>query len=306
MLGTTLRIIAQTERSSSDLFAEAMQLDEEMKRSMSIFDETSLLSRLNSNQTDQVDSHIAYNFRLAQEISQLSNGAYDVTVKPLVDAYGFAAAQREELPCIDSLLQFVGMERVSITPEGQLCKQDARLQLDFNSIAKGYTVDCMARLLESFGVENYLVDVGGEVRCRGVNRQGNAWRIGVERPVDGALYGEATEAVILLHQGAMATSGNYRRYFVDATGRKVGHTLNPRTGESVLSRLLSATVVVEECARADAMATMLMAMGADQALDFAKSHPALAILLILAPDNDSEGFSCYQSPAMEVLLDSAE
>lgn len=302
MLGTTLHIIAQAEAPSSDLFGEAMQLDREMKASMSIFDEESLLSRLNRNETDSMDRHIRYNLTLAREIHELSEGAYDVTVKPLVDAYGFAAADREEQPNIDSLLSFVGMDRLSIDEQGRLRKEDPRVQLDFNSIAKGYTVDCLAALLEARGVENYLVDVGGEVRCCGVNRQGGPWRIGVERPVDGALYGEATEAVILLHEGAMATSGNYRRYFTAADGRKIGHTIDPKSGQSQLSRLLSATVVTAECARADAMATMLMAMGADRAQAFVEAQPELATLLILAPEREGEEFVCLVSPAMEQLM----
>lgn len=302
MLGTTLRIVACTPQSGAELYAMAMAVDDEMKGSMSIFDPSSRLSRLNRGETDTVDRHIVYNLELAREIHTLSEGAYDVTVKPLVEAYGFAGKERTRRPDIDSLLAFVGMEKVSLTPDGRLLKEDGRLQLDFNSIAKGYTVDCLAGELERLGAESYLVDVGGEVRCRGLNRQGGPWRIGVEHPVDGALYGESTEAVIALHEGALATSGNYRRYFTDEAGRKVGHTIDPKSGQSVISRLLSATVVTAECARADAMATMLMALGADRALAYLEEHPDEAILLILAPEREGDGMSCRMSPAMEKLV----
>lgn len=302
MLGTTLRIIACSSQPGSELYALAAATDAEMKQSMSIFDPSSLLSRLNRGECDSVDRHIAYNLSLAREIHALSEGAYDVTVKPLVEAYGFAGRERTARPNIDSLLHFVGMELVTLTPDGRLLKRDPRLQLDFNSIAKGYTVDCLARELERRGVEHYLVDVGGEVRCRGCNRQGGPWRIGVERPVDGALYGESTEAIICLEEGALATSGNYRRYFTDEAGRKVGHTFDPKSGESVLSHLLSATVVMPECARADAMATMLMAMGDERAVAYLEGHPDEAILLILAPKTEDEGMRCVMSPAMQRLM----
>lgn len=305
MLGTTLRLVAQSPVPASELYDRAMAVDLEMKRSMSIFDEGSLLSRLNRSETDSVDGHIAYNLRLASEISALSGGAYDVTVGPLVKAWGFAGRQREAEPNLDSLLRFVGSEKVALCErEGRLTlwKADPRVELDFNSIAKGYTVDLVSEELLSRGVENFLVDIGGEVRCQGVNSKGMPWRIGIERPVDGAPLGESCELRIALGEGALATSGNYRRYFVDDAGRKVAHTIDPRTGESVLSRLLSATVVADECARADAMATMFMALGADEALRLLGEHPEWPVLLILAPEGEGDSLTTHLSPAMERLV----
>ncbi len=178
---------------------------------MSIFDEGSLLSRLNRNETDSVDEHIVRNWTLAREIGALSGGRYDVTVKPLVDAWGFAGRERTAAPNLDSLLEFVGSDKVSVR-DGRLVKSDPRVQLDFNSVAKGYTVDRVALLLEEYGAENYLVDIGGEVRCRGVNPHGDPWRIGIERPVDGIAYGQTSEVRVALSGGSLATSGNYRRF----------------------------------------------------------------------------------------------
>lgn len=304
MLGTTLHLSAQTPIATEELFAAAMDIDSEMKRSMSVFDKGSLLSRLNRSETDSVDRHIAYNFRLSREISLLSGGAYDVTVGPLVKAWGFAGKAADTSPNLDSLLQFVGGDKVALCErEGRLTlwKADPRVELDFNSIAKGYTVDLLAQELRARGVENYLVDIGGEVRCRGVNRQGKPWRIGIERPVDGAPLGESYEMRIALREGALATSGNYRRYFIDPAGRKVAHTIDPRTGESVVSALLSATVVADECARADAMATMLMALGADAALALVAQHPEWPVLLILASDEGAV-LRTHLTPAMEQLI----
>lgn len=301
MLGTTFHLVAEVEKGlAPTLYEEVMAIDRAMKESMSIFDEESRLSRLNSNRTDTVDRHIAYNLSLAHEISVLSAGAYDVTVKPLVEAWGFAGRERTGRPNVDSLLAFVGYEKVWLEGD-RLMKADPRVQLDFNSIAKGYTVDQVVALLEQRGAMNFLVEIGGEVRCKGKNRQGNPWRIGIEQPEEGLPHGAATQARIALEQGALATSGNYRRFFVDEQGRRVAHTIDPKRGESTLSRLLSATVVAENCARADAMATMFMALGADAALALAEQHPEWPLLFILSSEQ-GEGYDCYCSEAMQQLI----
>ncbi len=305
MLGTSLRMIVRTTDSGATLYESAMQIDRTMKNSMSIFDEGSLLSRLNRNETDSVDRHIIRNLTLAQEIAAWSGGYYDVTVGPLVRAWGFAGKDKEAEPNLDSLLEFVGGDKVALrNEEGRitLWKADPRVQLDFNSIAKGYTVDLLTEELQRRGVKDFLVDIGGEVRCCGVNSAGNPWRIGIERPIEGALPGESCEMRIALNCGALATSGNYRRYFVDPSGRKVAHTIDPHTGRSVLSRLLSATVSAETCARADAMATMFMALGAEKALQLMEAHPEWAVLLILAPEKEGEAMECRLTPAMQRLV----
>lgn len=301
MLGTTFRVTARIGGvSAGDLYRRILSVDSAMKRSMSIFDENSLLSRLNRNETDSVDEHIVRNWTLAREIGALSGGRYDVTVKPLVDAWGFAGRERTADPNLDSLLAFVGSDKAAIRG-GRLVKSDPRVQIDFNSIAKGYTVDRVAALLEELGAADYLVDIGGEVRCRGVNPHGSPWRIGIERPLDGVAYGQTSEVRVALTDGSLATSGNYRRFFIDADGNKVAHTIDPRTGRSVVSRLLSATVAADDCARADALATMYMALGAEEALRAVEAQPDAKVLFILAAD-DGEGFEIFVSPAMKGLI----
>lgn len=301
MLGTTLHVVADVRNTTSqELYRAIMELDREAKSSMSIFDEGSLLSRLNRNETDTVDRHIAFNLRLADSIGALSDGRYDVTVKPLVEAWGFAGKEAQADPNIDSILCFVGREKVRIKGN-RLVKEDPRVQLDFNSVAKGYTVDLLADLVERFGAENYIVDIGGEVRCRGVNRQGQPWRIGVETPFDGNMTdGEYLQRRIRLSEGGLATSGNYRRFYLDADGNKVAHTLDPRTGRSVVSRLLSVTVVAPTCAEADALGTMFLALGADDALALAGRMPEVKVYFILA--GSGETYEEYVSPAMQSLL----
>ncbi len=301
MLGTTLHISADVRNiTQQELYRAVMEVDREAKASMSIFAPSSLLSRLNRNETDSTDRHIAFCFHLADSIGALSNGSYDVTVKPLVEALGFAGKKRIENPNIDSLLTFVGREKVRIE-NGRLIKSDPRVQLDFNSIAKGYTVDLLAQLVEQFGAKNYLIDIGGEIRCQGVNARGEGWRVGIETPFDGNMTnGEYLQKRIQLSEGALATSGNYRRFYLDADGRKVAHTIDPRTGRSVISRLLSATVVAPTCAEADALGTMFMAMGADAAIDAARRMPQIGVYFILAGENDT--FEEYISPAMSKLV----
>ena len=301
MLGTTLHVVADVQGTSpQELYAAVMALDREAKASMSIFDPASLLSRLNRNQTDSVDRHIAFNLRLADSISSLSDGRYDVTVKPLVEAWGFAGRERVENPNVDSILEFVGREKVRVEG-GRLVKDDPRVQLDFNSVAKGYTVDLLAGLVEKYEAENYIVDIGGEVRCRGLNRQGRAWRIGVETPFDGNMSdGEYLQKRIQMTGGGLATSGNYRRFYLDGEGNKVAHTIDPRTGRSALSRLLSVTVAAPTCAEADALGTMFLAMGADDALAAVERMPGVKAYFILAGDGGE--YEEYVSPAMEALI----
>ena len=297
MLGTTLSVIADAPHTQGELYAACMQIDREAKQSMSIFDPASLLSRINRGETDSLDRHIVRNLLLADSISRLSEGAYDITVAPLVKAWGFAGKQAETAPNIDSILTFVGYQKIRIC-DGRLLKEDPRMAIDLNSIAKGYTVDLVAEWLEKEGVTNYLVDIGGEVRCRGVNRQGKAWRIGIETPFDGNMSnGDYISRRISLHEGALATSGNYRRFYLDSEGRKVAHTIDPRTGHSRLSTLLSATVIAPTCAEADALCTMLMALGDEAARTFCEQHPEFPVCLLFA-GTESE-YAEYLSPAMQ-------
>jgi thiamine biosynthesis lipoprotein len=246
------------------------EVDQQAKASMSIFDTNSLLSRINNNDTDIIDEHIAYNITLAQSFSELSRGAYDITIKPLTDAWGFGRELKEESEVnTDSLLMFVGYDKLRLEGD-RVIKSDPRLQIDLNSIAKGYVVDMVAKRLEEFDIDSYMVNIGGEVRCKGFNPRGELWSIGIETPYDGNMAMDSFEKIIYLNDAAVATSGNYRRFYITENGEKVTHTLDPRTGYSVVSSLLSATVVAQECAVADAAATMFMALGSDEALTLAK------------------------------------
>lgn len=299
MLGTTMRITSDSPISEQELLTRAMELDSTLKAEMSIFDDSSLLSRINRGEESRLTEALIYNISLADSISRLSDGVYDITVMPLVRAWGFAREDAQSSPNIDSLLEFVGYEKIRVEGDS-LVRSDQRVQIDLNSIAKGYGVDCLARLVEASGAENYLVDIGGEIMCRGVNRAGNPWRIGIETPFDGNISnGDYLQARISIGGDrpltAMATSGNYRRYYLTDSGEKVAHTINPKTGESITSTLLSVTVIAHSCAEADAIATMLLAMGDKGAVDMLTSLDGVEGYLIFG---SADGYSHYITDGM--------
>ncbi len=288
MLGTTFHVVARTDAPTDRLYAGLMRIDAEVKSSMSIFDAESLLSRVNAGLTDSLDAHIVRNIAVAGEINRISGGAYDITVKPLTEAYGFAAKGKIEHPNIDSLMQFVGFGKFRV--EGcRIVKDDPRVQLDLNSIAKGYTVDLAAAFLESEGCTDYIVEIGGEIRAKGVNAKGNKWRVAVDSPFDGNdSPGEFRQTIVEVTDSAMATSGNYRRFYTDSEGRRIAHTIDPHTGHSVCSRLLSATVIAHDCITADALGTMFMAMGDERAVATAREmRDSVKVYFILAPEPDA-------------------
>lgn len=269
-LGTFVQVKCNTTLSPTDIASIIEEVDTQAKASMSIFDSNSLLSQINRNETEVVDEHIAYNINLARRFSEISRGAYDITIKPLTDAWGFGRERSKgEDINVDSLLEFVGYEKLSLEGD-RLIKSDDRIQVDLNSIAKGYVVDMVAERLEELAIADYMVNIGGEVRCKGHNPRQEMWSIGIETPYDGNMAMDSFEKIIYIEDAAVATSGNYRRFYITESGEKVTHTLDPRTGYSVVSSLLSATVVAEECAVADAAATMFMALGSDEALEVAK------------------------------------
>lgn len=270
-LGTFVQVKCSPTITKTELYDLVRDIDAEAKESMSIFEQGSQLSKINRNECDSLDSHIATNLALAKRYYELSNGYYDVTVKPLTSAWGFATkGEKCNNPNIDSLLEFVGFDKIAIN-NCRITKSDSRIQIDLNSIAKGYVVDLVAEALSKRGVESYMVNIGGEIRCKGMNPEGSEWHIGIETPYEGNFEQNSLEKIIPVSNCAVATSGNYRRYYTSQEGLKVCHTINPKTGYSVLSNLLSATVVAPTCAEADAAATMFMAMGSEGgALELAK------------------------------------
>ena len=290
MLGTTYHVVAETTLPTEYIYGEMQRMNEEAIASMSIFNPSSLLSRINSNQTDSLDTHILRNIEIATKVNALTS-RYDITVKPLVDAYGFAAKSREARPNIDSLIQFVGFDKFRVEG-GRIVKSDSRVQLDLNSIAKGYVVDMVAEWLEREGCANYIVEIGGEIRAKGVNKKGIAWRVGVDTPFDNNNSpGEYQQRVVQISGVSLATSGNYRRFYFNEAGERISHTLNPKTGHSQTTSLLSATVIAPRCATADALATAFMASEEAEAIALAKRlRDSISVYFVLAPERGSDDY----------------
>lgn len=290
MLGTTYHIVAETDIPNEQIFAEMQQINLAANASMSIFNHTSLLSRINRNECDTMDIHIARNITIARKINALTP-RYDITVKPLVDAYGFAAKNREAKPNTDSLLQFVGLDKIHL--DGlRIVKDDPRVQIDLNSIAKGYVVDMIAEWLDSRGCRNYIVEVGGEICAKGVNAKGIAWRVGVDTPFENnQTPGRYQQHIVQISGAALATSGNYRRFYYNDEGERISHTLNPQTGRSQTTSLLSATVIAPRCATADALATAFMASDERDAIELAKRlRDSIQVYFVLAPERGEEEY----------------
>lgn len=256
--------------------------------SLSTYLPASIISRINRNDsTVQVDKLFTEVFNKSMEVSQTTNGLFDVTVAPLVNAWGFGFKKKEKVTkeLIDSLLKYVGYKKVSLAGN-KLVKTDSNVMLDFNAIAQGYTVDVLANFLESNGINNYLVEVGGELRGKGKKLNDSSWTVGLEQPND-IPDGDALKAILQVNNQAVATSGNYKRFYIE-DGKKYTHILNPFTGYPAKNSLLSASVVADNCMTADAYATAFMVMGVEQSKQFLAAHTALKLDVFFIYDDNGK------------------
>lgn len=285
-----------------DYEKEIVQLLHDFSASLSIYDPNSLISRINQNDpAAMVDDYFRTVFNKSAEVHKVSDGVFDITIAPIVNLWGFgftSDSPEMDPEKIDSLLQYVGMSKIRI--EGNRAVKDLPgVMLDVNAIAKGYSVDVVADFLKKKGCRNYLVDIGGECLAQGVNVSGDIWRIGVERPVEHAAYGEAYQAIVRLQNRGLATSGNYRRFF-EVDGVKYAHTIDVKTGYPVRHNLLSATVIANDCMTADAWATVCMASGLDQSIKLLRQHPEFEALLIY---NDEKGnYMIYTTKGLDAIM----
>lgn len=294
--GTTFQILYY-DSLQRDFSAQIDSLLKQMDISLSTYVPQSIISRVNKNDSAVVlDEHFINVFNRAQEIAMLSDGAFDITVAPLVNAYGFGFTKKENVDSmlVDSLLNYIGFQKVKIE-EGKLIKEQSQIQLDFNAIAQGYSVDVLADFLEEKGVKNYMVEIGGELRCKGVNAKGNYWNIGIDKPLENTEKREM-QTVVQLKNKAMATSGNYRKIYENG-GKKYSHTINPKTGWPVKHQLLSATVLADDAMSADAFATVFMVIGKDAAIEFLEKHKELNLqVYFIYQDNEKlEVYSTIQN-----------
>jgi thiamine biosynthesis lipoprotein len=281
-------------QSSHDLQPE---IEAELKRvdaSLSPFNKQSIITAVNNNRPVKLDDRFIEVFTLAEKISKETNGAFDITVAPLVNewGFGFKTGVAPTRHVIDSLRAIVGYQKVRLQ-DGVIRKADPRIMLDCSAIAKGYGSDCVARLLRKHGIDNFMVEIGGEVVTSGINPDRMPWRIGVTKPVDGStVIDQELQTVLNVTDKAMATSGNYRNFYYKG-GRKYAHTIDPKTGYPIQHNILSATVLADDCATADAYATSFMVLGLDGARRILKRHPELMAYLIYsdAKGNNKVWFS---------------
>jgi thiamine biosynthesis lipoprotein len=281
-LGTTYSIIYLSDREL-DYGTELDSVFIEVNRSMSTYIPSSDISKINrGDSTVVVDQMFRDVFELSDKIYKASGGYFDPTVGVLVNAWGFGPGKELEMNAkrVDSLLDYVGFNKVRITPDNRIIKSDPNIYFDFNAIAKGYAVDRLAVLMDQKGIRNYLIEVGGELVAKGENRiKGKKWTVAIDDP---QMDGERTsKRTVYMKDVAMASSGNYRKSRIDPeTGAKYVHTIDPLTGYTKNSNILAVTVVARDCATADAYATAFMAMDLEKSKDIINTHPELQAYII--------------------------
>ncbi|MEX2349633.1 MAG: FAD:protein FMN transferase [Flavobacteriaceae bacterium] len=284
--GTTYNIQYESKKDFHDEFNRVF---ERVNQSMSTYMPKSNISRINKGDTTiVVDEMFKEVFLTSKDIWAKTKGAFDPTVGPLVNAYGFGPTKKLkniDSTTVDSLMNFVGMEKVEITSNDKIRKQYPEVYLDFNAIAKGYTLDLLAQMLDEKGISNFLIELGGEVVAEGINpEKQEPWTVGIDNPT--ISDGMEIYKVITLEDRAMASSGNYRKFIEDPeTGQKFVHTINPETGWPKKSNVLSVTVLAENCKLADAYATSFMVMELEETKNFLNNNSQLDVFIIFTDDD---------------------
>jgi FAD:protein FMN transferase len=257
----------------------------DIDKSMSVYNDSSIISRINRNENVETDTLFNEVFRKSREISFETEGAFDITVMPLVKAWGFGPDRHKtfDKSKLDSLLNLVGFRKVELVGN-KVVKKNPAISLDMNAIAQGYTTDVICRYFDKLGIKDYIVEVGGEVRAKG-KKGGDFWKIGIDRPVDNNMVpGEDLQAIIQITNKALSTSGNYRKFYIE-NGIKYSHEIDPKTGYPARNRVLSATIIADDCATADGFATACMVMGLEKSISFIENNPDIQGYLVYSDDN---------------------
>lgn len=293
--GTTYHIIYENS-NNQDYTDPIDSILGAFNKSCSMYDSTSIISRINNNDpTAEADDWFIDVFKKSVEVSEASGGALDITVGPVVRAWGFGATPvaKHDKSYIDSLLQYVGMDKVKL--EGRkVIKKYPGVSLDVNAVAQGYSVDVLADFFEKKGIRNYLVEIGGEVRCKGTNAKNRLWHVGIDRPADGNIVpGEQIQAIVELDNKSMTTAGNYRKFFVE-NGVKYGHTIDPKTGYPAKNTLLSATVLADDAVTADAWDTAFMVLGLEKSKEILKNLRGIEVYFIYSDEKGEYQIYCSE------------
>jgi len=271
----------------------------EVDSSLSVYKDYSLISKLNNGGNLKTDSLFNQVFNAAHKVYQQTEGNFDCSVRPLVNAWGFYKDKLGDSLVVDSLkfiklLPYVGFDKIRLMADSLVLPKG--MSLDFNSIAQGFTVDVIAKFLESKNIKNYLVEVGGELLAKGKNADGDIWRVGVDKPSEDIDVNERFLFILDLENKALATSGNYRKFY-EKDGVKYSHTINPFSGFPAQNSLLCATVIHDNCMLADAYATAFMVMGVKKSKQFVKLHPEAEVYLVYTAQDGS--WQTYISPKMQ-------
>jgi thiamine biosynthesis lipoprotein len=293
-LGTFYNI-TYFDEDNRNLQTEIDSVLDRFNMSLSAYNPNSIISKVNQNIDVELDDYFLNVFSKAKYFYEITDGTFDISASPLFSAWGFGFGNKEKITpeLIDSLKQFTGMEKINVV-DGEIIKSDIRVNINANALAKGYAVDVVADFLLSQQIKNFLIEIGGEIVVRGKNKNNEKWKIGIDKPYDGNFNtGESLMNTIELTDKAIATSGNYRQFYID-NGKKYAHTIDPDTGYPVQHSLLSATVIAADCMSADAVATSLMVMGIEKAQTFLTKHPEYQAYLIYEEDGKFREYSNIQ------------
>lgn len=296
--GTMYSIIYESPRGI-DLQDEITEKFKEYTMVFSTYDKESVISKVNENRSVKLTPEFLICYNRAMEVSEITNGAFDITAGPMVNAWGFGPEKRKIMTKekIDSLIEITGYHKIRLE-NGKIIKDNPNMKLDMSAIAKGYTSDLIANFLKAKGCENYMVEIGGEVAAKGKNERGKIWTIGISKPEELVASSGGLEAKIQLPDHALATSGNYRNFY-EEDGKKYAHTIDPKTGYPVQHNLLSATVLANDCMSADAFATAFMVLELDAGIEIARNIPEIEVYFIYTDEQGntrdymSEGFKQY-------------
>lgn len=296
---TYYKITYECDRQLDDEINEAFR---DYYHALNPFDSLSVTSMVNRNRDMVVDSVFARALQTAMKVAEETGGMFDVTCAPYINLWGFGFEKPDSISqeVIDSIRQFTGYEKIHLMGD-TVVKDDPRVMVNLAGLGDGYICDIIAELLERNGVKNYLIDIGGEMIAKGVNEKQNEWRIGINKPVnDSTQLNNEIELVLQVADGkGVATSGNYRNYHI-VNGKMYGHTINPKTGRPACEDILSATVMSDKCAEADAYATAFMAMGREKARALKQQHPEIEYLFIYA--DSTGGFARECSEGMKKYI----
>jgi thiamine biosynthesis lipoprotein len=302
--GTTYHI-TYFDNQNRDFQPEIEKILKDFDLSVSTYIPNSIISRINSNEKNViVDKYFIACFNKAKEVWKNTNGAFDPTIYPLSNAYGFGPGKKQKIEKakIDSMLKFVGFQLIKLKGN-KVVKKDPRVALDFNAFAQGYSVDVVSDFLNSKGITAYIVEIGGEVYAKGRNSNGENWKIGIEKPIDNKETENPLKAIAKLENMAIATSGNYRRFIIE-DGVKYVHHIDPKTGYPTKNNLLSASIFAKECITSDANATGVLVLGLEKAKVYLKKHPELQAYLIYSDEKGN--YQVYETLGIKAIITEAK